>query len=195
MGDAVCGGAWDTRIFPFWSKTLAQIWIIFVSSESSTVLDILWILKHICGLYEKLFLSQIVYCSYENFVHCSEDLPKWVAVPFSRESSQPSDRTLVSHFAGRFFTNWATREANHNSIYYKYLFFIEGFPGISNVKKSACKAGDPGLIPGLGRSPGEGKCCIECILLKFPLQSEGPQLVILLNSWPLTSHVTDVLLN
>ena len=24
------------------------------------------------------------------------------------------------------------------------------------VKKSACNAGDPGLIPGLGRSPGEG---------------------------------------
>ena len=23
-------------------------------------------------------------------------------------------------------------------------------------KKSACSAGDPGLIPGLGRSPGEG---------------------------------------
>ena len=26
----------------------------------------------------------------------------------------------------------------------------------SEVKASACKAGDPGLIPGLGRSPGEG---------------------------------------
>ena len=25
------------------------------------------------------------------------------------------------------------------------------------VKKSACNAGDLGLIPGLGRSPGEGK--------------------------------------
>ena len=24
-------------------------------------------------------------------------------------------------------------------------------------KESACNAGDPGLIPGLGRSPGEGK--------------------------------------
>ena len=24
------------------------------------------------------------------------------------------------------------------------------------VKESACKAGDPGLIPGSGRSPGEG---------------------------------------
>ena len=36
---------------------------------------------------------------------------EWVAFPFSRESSQPRDRTQVSHFAGRFFTSWATREA------------------------------------------------------------------------------------
>ena len=29
-------------------------------------------------------------------------------------------------------------------------------PGGSEVKVSACNAGDPGSIPGLGRSPGEG---------------------------------------
>ena len=31
-----------------------------------------------------------------------------------------------------------------------------GFPGSSDGKASACNAGDRGLIPGLGRSPGEG---------------------------------------
>ena len=31
-----------------------------------------------------------------------------------------------------------------------------GFPGGSDGKVSACNAGDPGLICGLGRSPGEG---------------------------------------
>ena len=36
---------------------------------------------------------------------------EWVAFPFSRGSSQPSNWTGVSHIAGRFFTNWATREA------------------------------------------------------------------------------------
>ena len=30
------------------------------------------------------------------------------------------------------------------------------FPGGSDGKASASKAGDPGSIPGLGRSPGEG---------------------------------------
>ena len=36
---------------------------------------------------------------------------EWVAFPFSRGSSQPRDGTQVSHIAGRFFTSWATREA------------------------------------------------------------------------------------
>ena len=31
-----------------------------------------------------------------------------------------------------------------------------GFPGDSDGKESACSAGDPGSIPGSGRSPGEG---------------------------------------
>ena len=45
------------------------------------------------------------------------------------------------------------------SINYNYIFlsasFWEGFPGSSAGKESTCNAGDPGLIPGLGRSPGE----------------------------------------
>ena len=37
---------------------------------------------------------------------------EWVAIPFSRETSQPRDQTQVSYTAGRFFTIWATREAS-----------------------------------------------------------------------------------
>ena len=39
---------------------------------------------------------------------------EWVAVPFSRGSSQPRDQTQVSCIAGRVFTSWATREALMN---------------------------------------------------------------------------------
>ena len=39
------------------------------------------------------------------------------------------------------------------------------FPGGSAGKESACSVGDPGLIPGLGRSPREGK--------GYPLQYSG----------------------
>ena len=36
---------------------------------------------------------------------------QWVAVTFSRESSQPRDRSQVSHIAGGFLTTWATRKS------------------------------------------------------------------------------------
>ena len=42
---------------------------------------------------------------------------------------------------------------------------MQGFPCGSAGKESACNAGDLGLIPGLGRSPGEGK--------GYPLQYSG----------------------
>ena len=35
----------------------------------------------------------------------------------------------------------------------------KGFPCDSGGKESACNAGDLGSIPGLERSPGEGKAC------------------------------------
>ena len=37
---------------------------------------------------------------------------EWVAIHFSRGSSQLWDQTQISHIAGRFFTLWATREAS-----------------------------------------------------------------------------------
>ena len=59
----------------------------------------------------------------------------------------------------------------------------KGFPGGSDGKASACSVGDPGLIPGLGRFPGEGNGdplqyhCLENLMDKEPggLQSMGLQ--------------------
>ena len=47
-------------------------------------------------------------------------------------------------------------------LYYEYKVYItilwlnQGFPGGSVGKEPTCNAGDPGSIPGWGRSPGEG---------------------------------------
>ena len=35
--------------------------------------------------------------------------------------------------------------------FYMTCMFLEGFPGGPDSKESACNAGDPGWIPGLGR--------------------------------------------
>ena len=40
---------------------------------------------------------------------------------------------------------------------YSWVIGALGFPGGSGGKESTCNAGDMGSIPGLGRSPGEGK--------------------------------------
>ena len=45
------------------------------------------------------------------------------------------------------------------------LQVFQGFPCGLAGKESACNTGDLGLIPGLGRSPGEGNC--------YPLQYSG----------------------
>ena len=48
-----------------------------------------------------------------------------------------------------------------------------GFPGDSDAKESGCSAGDLGLIPGLGRSPGEGNDYpLQYSCLKYSRQDE-----------------------
>ena len=48
-------------------------------------------------------------------------------------------------------------------------------PGSSVGKESACSAGDPGLIPGTGSSPGEGISLPTPIFLGFPGGSDGKE--------------------
>ena len=45
---------------------------------------------------------------------------EWAALPFSSGSSWPRNRTEVSCIAGRFFTNWAMREALIPHIFKSY---------------------------------------------------------------------------
>ena len=66
-------------------------------------------------------------------------IPEWVAYPFSKDLTDPTINIT---------DEWGI-----------FLFFIshQRKHGGSAGKESACNVGDLGLIPGLGRSPGEGK--------------------------------------
>ena len=59
--------------------------------------------------------------------------------------------------------------------------FTPGFPGGLEVKASAWNAGDPGSIPGLGRSPGEGKWQPTPVLL--PGESPGGRSLVGYSPW------------
>ena len=51
-----------------------------------------------------------------------------------------------------------------------WIMLLQDFPGGSDGNKSACNAGDLGLIPGLRRSPGEGKGDpLQCSCLENPM--------------------------
>ena len=51
------------------------------------------------------------------------------------------------------------------SFFFSHALAVKNFPHSSVGKESACDAGDPSLIPGSGRSAGEGK--------GYPLQHSG----------------------
>ena len=56
---------------------------------------------------------------------------EWVAISFSRGSSQPRDQTRISCIAGRFFTVWATRESHCMSILHKILGEVYWHPHLT----------------------------------------------------------------
>ena len=75
----------------------------------------------------------------------------------------PTEGTLISIY----------KPALTHDKYLKYMVNLAltlGFPGDSDGKASACNVGDPGSIPGSGRSPGEGNgnplqySCLENLL-------------------------------
>ena len=63
---------------------------------------------------------------------------EWVAISFSRGSSKPRDQIQVSHTAGRFFTIWATREAQE---------YWSGYPILSSqdLPNPEIEPGSPAL--------------------------------------------------
>ena len=69
--------------------------VCLVTQSCPTVFD-LWMVVNQTPLFMAILQARIL---------------EWVAMSFSRESSQPRDWTQVSCIAGRFFTIWATRKA------------------------------------------------------------------------------------
>ena len=58
---------------------------------------------------------------------------------------------------GRVLLQEGTGQALWKTSSWRHVRLQEGIPGGSDCKESACNSEDLGLIPGPGRSPGEGK--------------------------------------
>ena len=82
-----------------------------------------------------ILCNPMVYSPLGSFVHgiLQRRVLERVAIPFSRGSSWPGDRTWVSCTAGRFFTLWATGEAH--CLLYKSLFLRISFVHFWSYRK------------------------------------------------------------
>ena len=111
---------------------------------------VVWVLKNFesVPLRPKLYISEVkvtqscpTLCGPMDYtVHgiLQARIRECVAFPFSRGPSQPRDWTQVSHIAGRFFTSWATREAQE---------YWSGYPILTpaDLPHLGIKLGSPAL--------------------------------------------------
>ena len=64
-----------------------------------------------------------------------------------------------SFICRHWYRHWESflNKTDENSCFSGAYFLVRDFPGGSDGKVSVYNAGDPGSIPGLGRSAGEGR--------------------------------------
>ena len=78
-----------------------------------------------CGSSKWKLLSHVqLFVTPMDYTVLQARILKWVALPFSRGSSQPRERTQVSHIAGGFFTSWATRAVYFIALTFTVLFIV-----------------------------------------------------------------------
>ena len=77
------------------------------------------------SLLQQIFLTQgsnpgLLHCRwilYQLSYNGNPRILEWIAIPFSRRSSQLRDWTQVSHIAGRFFSSWVIRKTQERVAY------------------------------------------------------------------------------
>ena len=89
---------------------------------------------------------------------------EWIAIPFSRGTSQPRDWALVSCLTGKFFTIWATKKAEHRRI---DAFELWCWRRLLRVPWTARRS-NLSILKEI--SPG---CSLERLILKLKLQCFG----------------------
>ena len=110
--------------------------------------------RYLCSWFLKNTLLSAILCVWKCFSNPSSD---------SFNSLQP-DTEFPSPLPVSCVTLGQAAKPAHPSERSSYLVHADnnvhltglGFPDGSNGKESACNAGDPGSVPGLGRSPREG---------------------------------------
>ena len=88
------------------------------------------------------------------FNPCVGKIPWRIPTPVFLPGESHGQRSLVGYHPWGCKESDTTHRTEHTAQSPTSVFL--GFPGGSAGKESACNTGDPGLIPGSERSPGEG---------------------------------------
>ena len=97
--------AWRTTVH---RVTKTQTWLKCFSTQTHTSMCVCLVTQLCPTLWDPMDCSPSVFSIHGD---SPSRILEWVAMPSSRESSQPRDWTQVSCIAGGFFTDWTTREA------------------------------------------------------------------------------------
>ena len=125
------------------------------------ILKEMGILDHLNGLLRNLYADQ------EATVRTVHGTTDWFQI-----GKEVCQGYILSPCLFNFYAECQARWASHKL---KISTTSDmGFPGGSEVKASASNAGDPGLIPGSGRSPGEGNGNpLQYFCLENPMDREA----------------------
>ena len=92
-------------------------------------------------------------------------IPTQLHLSLKQKPSWEEKQVFLTYLLFRF--NSHRSDINRVFIFTRYVCMYIGFPGGSDGKESACNAGDPGLIPGLGRGPGAGGMATHSSILEI----------------------------
>ena len=135
-----CCGAWALRLRPqyLWCTGLVVAWLWDLPGSGVEPVFLEWeneVAQSCPTLYNPMDFN--LPCSSIHGLFQARVL-EWVAISFSRGTSQPRNRTWVSHIVGRCFTIWTTRWIlNHWHTREVPILFLMGKPEPSNIIQSA----------------------------------------------------------
>ena len=101
-----CSWGWYNTVFKH--LFLVQFWVLAKTSEVESESEVAQLCPTLCDTMDCSLPGSSLHGMLQARVLV------WVAVSFSRGSSQPRDWTWVSHIPGRCFNLWATREDHYN---------------------------------------------------------------------------------
>ena len=113
---------------------------------------------------------------------------EWVAISFSKASSQPWVSTWVSHISGRRFTIWATKEAHESRSIVSDSLRPHGLYSPWNSPGQNTGVGSLSLLQGIFPTQGSNPGLPHCTWILYQLSHKGSPRILEWVAYPFSSE-------